>query len=269
MMSEKLIIFDYSGTLSLDAVSFGEEDNLTGELKRSGLAGLGIADPETFWEEIVNPAWQEGSTSSIGYIEIMFRRIKDLFSPAVSDEEIRLCAERFVESYLMHSPIDSRWRSILRKLNREASVITVIATDHYAEATGYIAGFLKEAGTGSIPLKGVSDSTVPSKFIVANSADMGVHKADQGFWEMLKDALSLHIVRDILIVDDFGINEEAGNSYAEHQKVEDRKRKTIDLLKRVFNVPVCAIQFVLAGKDEKTRGDLISQTALEIEQWLK
>lgn len=38
MMFEKLVIFDYSGTLSLDAVRFGEDDNLTGELERSGLA---------------------------------------------------------------------------------------------------------------------------------------------------------------------------------------------------------------------------------------
>ncbi|MBW2557671.1 MAG: hypothetical protein JRD69_02335 [Deltaproteobacteria bacterium] len=66
-----------------------------------------------------------------------------------------------------------------------------------------------------------------------------------------------------------GINEEAGDSYADHQKVKNRKRKTIDLLKSVFNVPVYAMPFILAGKYEKTRADLISQASLEIEQWLK
>ena len=267
-MFEKLVIFDYSGTLSLDAVRFGEDDNLTEELHRSGLAGLGIADPETFWEEIVNPAWEEGSTTSIGYREIMYRRIRENLPPTVSAEEIRLCASRFVDSYLGHSTVDGRWRSILRKLGEEPSVITVIATDHYAEATGYIVGFLKEMGAGAISLKNVSGATVSSEFVVANSADTGVHKVDPGFWEMVRSILKLDAIQSILIIDDFGFNEEAGDSYADHQKVDNRKRNTIDLLERVFNVPVYAVPFVLTGKGEKTCGDLISQASLEIEQYL-
>ncbi|MBW2595177.1 MAG: hypothetical protein JRC93_04250 [Deltaproteobacteria bacterium] len=276
-MFEKLVIFDYSGTLSPDAVRFGEDDNLTGELERSGLAALGIADPGTFWDEIANPTWEVGSSTSIGYREVMYRRIKEVFSPAVSDEKIRLSAERFVDSYLEHSPVDSRWRPILKKLGEESSVMTVIATDHYAEATDYIVGFLKEMGAGAISLKDVPGATVSQGFVVANSADMGAHKVDQGFWEMVRTILKLDAIQSILIIDDFGYNEEAGDSYADRQKVEERKNKTIDLLKRVFNVPVYAILFMLerddqAGKskkDEKTRGDSIIQASLEIEQWLK
>jgi len=267
MMLEKLVIFDYSGTLSLDAVSFGEDDNLTGELEQSGLAGLGVADPETFWKEIVNPAWQEGSTTSIGYRELIYRRIRENMPSTVSDNKIRLSSERFVDSYLRHSPIDSRWGSILQKLNREASVVTIIATDHYAEATGYIVQYLDEIGVGSAPLKD-APAAFPSSCIVANSADLGAHKVDQGFWEMVKSVLGLNAIQSALIVDDFGYNEEAGDSYADHQKVEDRKRKTIGLLEGIFTVPVCAIPFVLAGKDEKTRGDLILRASLEIQQWL-
>jgi len=268
-MFEKLVIFDYSGTLSLDAVRFAEDDNLTKELERSGLAGLGIANSETFWEEIVNPTWEEGSTTSIGYREVIYRRIRENLPPTVSDNKIRLSAERFVDSYLRHSSIDRRWHSILQKLNREAPVVTAVATDHYAEATAYIIGFLKEIGIDAISLKDVSCATGPPGFVVANSADTGVHKVDQRFWEMVRTVLKLGAIKSVLIVDDFGINEEAGNSYADHQKVKNRKRNTIDLLKGIFDVPVYAIQFVLAGKDEKTRGDLISQTSLEIEQWLK
>jgi len=269
MMFEKLVIFDYSGTLSLDAVRFGEDDNLTEELHRSGLAGLGIADPETFWREIVNPAWEKGSTTSIGYREVIFRRIKEVFSPAVSDKEIHLSAARFVDSYLGHSIVDGRWRFILQKLNGEASAVTVIATDHYAEATGYIVGFLKKMGAGAISLKDVPGATVSPAFVIANSADIGMHKVDPGFWELVGTILKLDAIQSILIIDDFGFNEEAGDSYADRRKVEDRKCKTIDLLKRAFNVPVYAIPFVLAGKDEKTCGDLIMQTSLAIERWLK
>ena len=268
-MFEKLVIFDYSGTLSLDAVRFAEDDNLTKELERSGLADLGIANPETFWNEIVNPGWEEGSSTSIGYKEVIFRRIKEMFSPAVSDEKIRLSAARFVDSYLGHSHVDGRWHTILQGLNREASVVTAIATDHYAEATGYIIGFLKEIGIDAITLKDASCAAAPPGFVVANSADTGVHKIDPGFWEMLRGVLGLDAIQGILIIDDFGFNEEAGDSYADRRKVDIRKRDTIDLLKRVFNVPVYAMPFILAGKDEKTCGDLISQTSLEIEQWLK
>lgn len=276
-MFEKLVIFDYSGTLSLDAVRFAEDDNLTGELARSGLAGLGIADTETFWNEIVNPTWQEGSITGIGYREIIYRRIKEVFSPPVSDKEIRLSAARFVDSYLTHSPVDARWRFILQKLKSETSVVTVIATDHYAEATDYIAGFLKEMGIGAISLKDVSGATVFQEFVVANSSDMGVHKIDQGFWEMVRDALVLDTVQRFLIIDDFGFNEEAGDSYADHRKVEDRKRKTIGLLEGIFNVPVYAIPFMLkrddqtgrSGKEEKSFPDSIMRTSLEIERWLK
>lgn len=276
-MSEKLVIFDYSGTLSPDAVRFGEDDNLTGELKRSGLAALGVADPETFWKEIVNPTWEEGSTTPIGYREVIYRRIRENLHPSVSDEEIRLSAARFVDSYLGHSPVDDRWRPILQRLNQEASVITVIATDHYAEATDYIVGFLKEMGADAISLKDVSGASAFPKFVVANSADMGAHKADSRFWEMIRNVLVLDTVRSVLIIDDFGFNEEAGDSYADRRKVEEREGRTIGLLEGIFKVPVYAISFMLergdnagrSGKEEKTRDDSITRASLEIERWLK
>ncbi|MBA7565719.1 hypothetical protein ES708_07404 [subsurface metagenome] len=273
-MIEKLVIFDYSGTLSPDAVRFAEDDNLAEELKRSGLAALGVADPETFWDRIVNPTWQEGSTTSIGYREVIFRRIREAFSPAVSDDQIRRSAVRFVDSYLTHSPIDGRWRPILEKLSTHPAVMTVIATDHYAEATGYIVRYLGEMGAGAAGLKDAPGASVPSPFVVANSADMGVHKADRAFWETLRGSLGLDAVRSVLIVDDFGFNEGAGDSYANSQKVEDRKGATLALLERVFDVPVYTVPFMWERggdpeKDGKTRGDLIVQASLEIEQWLR
>ena len=41
-MIETLVIFDWSGILSPDAVRFGEDENLKRELERNGLAALGI-----------------------------------------------------------------------------------------------------------------------------------------------------------------------------------------------------------------------------------
>jgi len=44
--------------------------------------------------------------------------------------------------------------------------------------------------------------------IVANSADLGVHKADRRFWEILRKRLELDRLRHILLIDDFGVNEQ-------------------------------------------------------------
>ncbi|MBW2675081.1 MAG: hypothetical protein JRD89_17000 [Deltaproteobacteria bacterium] len=272
-MIEKVVIFDWSGTLSPDAVRFAEDNTLTEELERSGLAALGAAAPETFWEKIVNPTWEEGSTTPIGYGEAIFRRIKEAFFPTATDDQIRISAARFVDSYLTHSSIDGRWRSILGKLGNDPAVMTMIATDHYAEATAYIVQYLGEMGAGAMPLKDALGASVPSPFIVANSADMGAHKADHAFWDTLKGALGLDGLRSVMIVDDFGFNEGAGDSYADRQKVEDRKGATLSLLEGVFGVPVQSVSFMwervgAPEKDEKALGDLIARASAEIEGYL-
>jgi FMN phosphatase YigB (HAD superfamily) len=43
--------------------------------------------------------------------------------------------------------------------------------------------------------------------IIANSADLGVHKADRYFWEILRKRLELDRLRHILLIDDFGAND--------------------------------------------------------------
>jgi len=272
-MIEKLVIFDWSGTLSPDAVRFAQDDTLTAELERSGLAVLGVADPETFWDGIVNPTWEEGSTTPIGYGEVISRRIREAFSPAVPDDQIRASAACFVDSYLTHSPIDGRWRPILKKLGEDPSVMTAIATDHYAEATACIVRYLGEMGAHAMPLKDALGASVPSPFIVANSADMGAHKADQPFWDTLRGSLGLGSLDSVMIVDDFGFNEGAGDSYADRQKVEDRKDATLSLLEGVFGVPVQSVSFMWerggnSEKNEKFLGDLISRASREIEGYL-
>jgi len=270
-MIEKLVIFDWSGTLSPDAVTFAEDDTLTGALKRSGLAALGVADPDTFWSGIVNPTWEEGSTTPDGYGEVITRRIRELFSPAVPDDRIRASAKRFVDSYLAHSPVDGRWSPILEKLGNDSSVITVIATDHYAEATASIVRHLDEMDVSAVPLKNALGASSP--FVVANSADIGAHKADRAFWKTIQGSLELDAVRDILVVDDFGFNEGAGDSYGERSKVKTRKETTIALLEDVFGVSVSPVPFIWergrdSWEDRRACGRVIAQVSGEVKAYL-
>jgi len=268
MTPEKLIIFDYSGTLSLDAVLFARPGNLMKELRESGLVNLGVTSPEIFWKEIVNPTWEEGSTTSVGYKGVVVKRIREKFSPAVSDDIIAIAASRFVESYLGHSHVDKRWKHILRILDEHSSVCVVIATDHYAEATGYILKFLGELGVQAVTAE---EAFVNPGFVVANSADLGVHKTNRRFWKILKASLRLDAVRRILLIDDFGFNEMEGDSYGGLEKVEKRKETTVGLLKEVFPASVQAIPFMIkneqsqpVGNEETNHGDLITKTSMII-----
>lgn len=254
--------------MSPDAVRFGEDVNLTAELKKSGLSDMGISGPEIFWNEIVNPAWQEASTTTIGYREIIYRNIRKNMPASVSDNEIRTCAARFVGSYLKSSAIDRRWYPVLRELGKQLSVVTVIATDHYAEATGYIVGFLKKIGAEAISLKKAFEIFSYRGFVVVNSADTGVHKTDRLFWETVKKALELKIAKDVLIIDDFGFNETAGDGYADRQKVEKRQYETTDMIEKAFGAPVRVIPFIPERKDEESFGDLIADVSTKIRKYI-
>jgi hypothetical protein len=144
---EKLIILDYSGTLSLEAPLFARPESLLSALGESGLAALGVTSPEIFWERIVNPTWIEGSTTQVGYKRVMAERIASL-TPGASAGEIVAAASCFVDQYIDHSRIDPHWRPLLVRLSENQSIDVIIATDHYAEATGKI---IDELGAWGIP----------------------------------------------------------------------------------------------------------------------
>jgi hypothetical protein len=301
MNPEKLILFDYSGTLSLEAPRFGRPENLFRALEGSGLAALGITSPELFWDGIVTSTWIEGSTTGSGYKRVMARRIAALkLSPDAPETEIGAAAGRFIDAYLAHSRINPRWRPILTRLSISPAVCTMIATDHYAEATEAIAGFLE---AWSIPAKRASDGSAstdsasacekepgvapadedrkrfrkrPSHkpglpFFVANSADLGVWKADRRFWEILQARLPLKAVRRILLIDDFGLNEQAGDDYGGQAKASAREEKTRGILQTVFQTSVEVIPFYLEGKQrdrEKECSRLIAETGARIDRFL-
>lgn len=275
MKYPKMVIFDYSGTLSLEAPRFGQAQNLVRSLAESGLAGLGVSTPEIFWADIVDPTWIEGSTTSIGYAPVMAERIAALgLAPAVPKKEIEAAALRFVAAYLCSSRIDPRWRTSLVRLSRHPGVITVIATDHYAEAIGMIRGHLDAWGISSQTVQrgGEAPSFCVSSFFVANSAELGVWKADRRFWEILRSRLPCAAIGRILLIDDFGVNEEPGDSYGRQAKVLARQAETIAHLKETFAVGVELAPFYLPGEDredEQAGARLIAETAALIDEFIE
>jgi hypothetical protein len=266
-----LVIFDYSGTLSLEAPRFGQPANLVRALAESGLFSLGVTTPEIFWEEIVGPTWIEGSTTAIGYKRVMAERIEALgLAPGATGAEITAAASRFVDRYLDHSRIDPHWRPLLEKLTGYPGAAVVIATDHYAEATETIIRYLH---SWDIPVQkakeGAGGNRWLSLFYVANSADIGFWKADRRFWEVLKSRFSLETVRSVLIIDDFGFNEEQGDSYGEWARIEARQEKTFTILGDVFQAGVEVIPFFLKGREREDAPALrIAETGGRIGQFL-
>ena len=264
---DKLVIFDYSGTLSLEAPQFGRSENLLAAFAKSGLSALGVTTPALFWHEIVGPTWIEGSTTGIGYKGVLAERIMALgIAPGKSGAEIAAAAALFVEAYLDGSPIDPHWRPLLEALTLRSDMALVVATDHYAEMTETI---LRNFRTWNIPAQKAGAGTrpqgqQPAPFCIANSADMGFWKADRRFWAALKSQLALDQVRDLLIIDDFGFNEEMEDLYAAEGLVEARRKETITVLKEVFGATVRAIPFLLKGEERRGAARRIAETGEEI-----
>lgn len=275
MLPGKMVIFDYSGTLSLEAPRFGRSENLVRALEKSGLAALGVSTPEVFWGDIVNPTWIEGSTTATGYMRVMAERIAALrLAPDAPKSEIEATTSRFVAMYLAASRIDPHWRPILARLSEHPAAITVVATDHYVEATGKIINDLNSWG---IPARKIGKDEKPpfppaSELFVATSADLGVWKADRRFWEILKSQLPLAAIRRILLIDDFGFNEESGDSYGGRAKVLARQEKTIANLGETFQAVVEVAPFYLpgeAGECEEAGAMLIAEEAARIGEFLE
>ena len=271
----KMVIFDYSGVLSLEAPRFGRPENLARALEKSGLAALGVSTPEIFWGNIVNPTWIEGSTTAIGYTRVMAERIAALgLASDAPISEIEAVASCFVAAYLASSRIDPHWRPSLSRLSEHPDAVTVVATDHYAEATGKITGYLNSWGIPGRKIeRGEESPSLPaSGFFVANSADLGVWKADRRFWEILKTRLPFSAVRRILLIDDFGVNEEAGDSYGMRAKVLARQEKTIANLKETFQAVVEVVPFYLpkaVRESDDAGAGLIAETAALIDEFLE
>lgn len=275
MKPDKMIIFDYSGTLSLQAVLFGRQASLQAALERSGLSRFGVT-PSLFWSEIVNPTWEEGSTTRTGYKQVMWKRLTEraIFpcreTASASSAGLKKAIEDFVDAYLDSSRMEESWRPILRDLSARRDVCTVIATDHYAEATDAIRQFLSQWDIPALPAEKAFGSRRSTGLVVANSADLGVHKDAPSFWQTLKSGLKLENLRDILLIDDFGYNEQEGDAYGERQRVERRKEQTARLLRDVFSANLHIFPFFLERKtDPRACETLLLQAAMVIDRFLE
>jgi len=297
LSTAKLVIFDYSGALSLEAPQFGRPANLVRALAESGLAKLGVATPETFWGKIVGPTWTLGSTTAIGYKCVMAQRIEALgLAPGVAGAEIAATSSRFVDLYLDHSRIDPRWRPMLENLAGDPGACVVIATDHYAEATETIIRYLHSwdiparktgeeaeprfpAGNGRRPPfeKGETapDSSVKNRelspLFIVNSADIGFWKADRRFWETVRLQLAITAIRSVLLIDDFGFNEGQGDSYGERARVEARQEKTLTGLEKAFQTAIETIPFFLKSGEqdrEEVGAERIAESVRRIDRFL-
>jgi hypothetical protein len=294
---EKLVIFDYSGTLSLEAPRFSRPANLLSALAESGLAKLGVATPEAFWGKIVGPTWTLGSTTAIGYKRVIAQRIEALgLAPGVAGAEIAATSSRFVDLYLDHSRIDPRWCPMLENLAGDPGACVVIATDHYAEATETIIRYLR---FWDIPARKTGEETEPrfpegngrrppfekggtapnfsvknremSSLFIANSADIGFWKADRRFWETVRLQLAITAIRSVLLIDDFGFNEEQGDSYGKRARVEARQKETAESLQEIFQTSLTVIPFFLKSGDRdrnEAGAERIAETVRRIDRFL-
>jgi hypothetical protein len=248
-----LAALDFSGTLSPGAARFAAGDRIADELRRSGLADLGVADPATFWDALVNPTWERGSTTRIGYVRVLtdatVAHLRARDEGRVDPAEVDRAVRRFAARYLAASAIAPAWRPWLRRLASRAGTAVVVATDHYAEATARI---LEELAVADIvatalpdgPAHGGAATSVAidrGAVLVANSADVGHHKQTRPFWERVAEAVGP--VARVAVVDDFGAAEAGADAYADSEWIAERRTATVALLATVVARDVTAIPF--------------------------
>lgn len=243
----ELVVIDFSGTLSLDAVLFGQEKSLKKALRSSSLWELGIDSLDVFWNELINPTWEEGSTTPQGYITLLTARVRQWLQAQrreVPEQQVEQSVQHFARLYLHASRIHTAWRRVLQHLLSVPLVIVVIATDHYAEATAHIVAQLQRLGLGD---KG------EQQVLVANSADIGARKESPVYWEHVRARLPAP-PNEVILIDDFGANENLMDAYASEPAVARRREATVAALKQVFGVPIVVYEFVIAG--EQVAGSL-------------
>ncbi len=240
---ETLVALDFSGTLSLGAVLFGREANLTAELKKASLWAAGLNHPDLFWE-VVGSTWKEGSTTEAGYKQLLYESIRRNTGGTTGDKVFRASVSRFVDAYFEHSTIADEWTPLLGELAERMAVVIIVATDHYTEATAHICRQLEGLGLTAAPIReaGSGDS---ESILVANSADFGSHKSGDAFWRQVADRLEPGRLNRVVLVDDFGHNEAATDRYALADRVAARRERTAAALEETFAAPVAVFPFFL------------------------
>ncbi|MCX7635702.1 MAG: hypothetical protein N2Z74_08165 [Syntrophales bacterium] len=145
-------------------------------------------------------------------------------------------------------------------------ISTVVATDHYAEATEAIIKHLGDLGVPAVNITAAS-GICRERILVANSADLGVRKTQRSFWEACRRVLGSALFQRIVLVDDFGYNEVAEDAYGEKEKVVHRRRLTEEIIGAVFSLPILTVPFFIEqGHDA---GAVIHETVARIRHLLR
>lgn len=256
-----LIILDFSGTLSLGAILFSKGKIIRQALKNSGFAAHGIDDPETFWNELVIPTWEEGSTTSKGYVRVLAEQTEQFLKSKGGKPDpkfIKLAAAYFVNAYFSYSLIDPRWEPTFQLLNNRKDTNAVIATDHYAEATGHIIKELQKMGINAAPLE---QALRQENIFVANSADLGCLKTSPVFWNKLKQFLNTGLYEQIIVIDDFGFNEQE-DFYGGKARSLKRRQEVSSLIEKTFTTSPTTFPFFL--EQVNSNGNNLSKPYLDL-----
>ncbi|MFQ3684596.1 hypothetical protein, partial [Roseiflexus sp.] len=222
--------------------------------RQSGLWDAGVT-VERYWNDLVAPTWDIGSTTRTPYAHLMAQHIT---APHLSADEVRRRAERFVQFYLQASVIDPVWRSLFVALRTDEGVTILVATDHYAEATDHIArqiaamewcvAALQVDETGKVLQQRVAVAGGASQssraVLLASSADLGARKTAPLFWQRVQRGAALQ-PQHILVIDDFGANENLLDPYADPASVQRRQAQTIAAICEAFGASVQTHAFVL------------------------
>jgi hypothetical protein len=83
--------------------------------------------------------------------------------------------------------------------------------------------------------------------------------------------LTITAIRSVLIIDDFGFNEEQGDSYGKRARVEARQKETAASLQEIFQTSLAVIPFFLKSgeRDRKKAVALrIAETVRQIDHFL-
>ncbi len=83
--------------------------------------------------------------------------------------------------------------------------------------------------------------------------------------------LALTAIRSVLIIDDFGFNEEQGDSYGKRARVEARHKETAASVQEIFQTSLTVIPFFLKSGErnrEEAGAQRIAETARQIDRFL-
>ena len=258
--SNCLIIFDFSGTLSIKTSWFGRKKSLINAFKASGLWDLGLRSVKMFWEKIISPTWYEGATTQIGYQTLLSNKILEL--GLMKKDQIDESTQLFTEFYLNQSNIEKLWIPILKKLYNHPFVTLLVVTDHYAEITNHISNQFKRIGftTTSLCISSLNNKQeIEGSILIANSADMGCLKRSSVYWNQVKTVFSPKIFNQIIIIDDFGFNEAQEDKYSDMNKIFKRMVSTLEGIQTLSFREIYCIPFFLHSTSSRNKQKIIDE----------